>query len=45
MSRNSSKQLYLQTKSWLDTVKKKSDSKADNKKESRMDYYKKRGGL
>ena len=43
MSRNSAKQLYLQTKSWLDTVKKKSDSKEENKKESRMDHYKKKG--
>jgi len=43
MSRNSSKQLYLQTKSWLDTFKKKSDSKGDDKKESRMDHYKKKG--
>ena len=43
MSQNSSKQLYLQTKSWLDTFKKKSDSKGDNKKESRMDHYNKKG--
>jgi hypothetical protein len=43
MSHNSSKQLYLQTKSWLDTFKKKSDSKGDDKKESRMDHYKKKG--
>ena len=43
MSRSSSKQLYLQTKSWLDTVNKKSESKAGDKKESRADYYKKKG--
>ena len=43
MSSNSAKQLYLQTKSWLDTFKKKSDSKGDDKKESRMDHYKKKG--
>lgn len=42
MSRNSAKQLYSQTKTWLDSIK-KSDPKAENKKESRSDYYKKKG--
>jgi len=43
MSRSSSKQLYLQTRNWLDTFNKKVGSKGDNKKESRLDHYKKKG--
>lgn len=44
MSTSSAKQKYTQIRSWLDTFKKSSDNaKAPNKRESRSDYYKKKG--
>lgn len=42
MSKTSSKQRYTQLMSWLDTFKKKSKV-SKPKKQSRLDYYAKKG--
>tara|TARA_B110000285_G_C15099732_1_gene604271 strand:+ start:41 stop:178 length:138 start_codon:yes stop_codon:yes gene_type:complete len=44
MSKSSSKQKYLQLKDWLPTFKKSTPSTNQPKQESRMNYYKKKGG-
>ena len=43
MSLSSPKQKYVQLSDWLATFKKKSDTKGTAKKDSRSDYYKKKG--
>ena len=44
MSKSSPKQRHTQLMSWLDTFKKRTVKTGKPKRESRMDYYKKRGG-
>ena len=44
MSKTSPKQRYMQTMSWLSTFKKSTAKKDQPKRESRMDYYKNKGG-
>jgi hypothetical protein len=43
MSKSSSKQHYTQIKSWLDTFKKSIPKTNEQKKESRLEYYSKKG--
>tara|TARA_R110000803_G_scaffold36285_1_gene77999 strand:+ start:51 stop:188 length:138 start_codon:yes stop_codon:yes gene_type:complete len=44
MSTSSPKQKYTQIKDWLSTFKKSTSSTNKPKQESRMSYYKKKGG-
>jgi hypothetical protein len=43
MSKTSAKQRYIQFSSWLDTFKKSTVKTRKPKRESRLDYYNKKG--
>lgn len=43
MSKTSAKQRYAQLTSWLDTFKKRTVKTQKPKRESRLDYYNKKG--
>ena len=43
MSKTSAKQRYAQLSSWLDTFKKRAVKTQKPKRESRLDYYNKKG--